>query len=162
MNYVHVDLRSQEDMQRALHEFQGISILGREIRVREAKHNAFNSGGIQNPFSADYRRASSFGARVGEGTAPAAAAVKEPEIRTMFIGNVDFSVDEGHLKQLIDEQVGPGLVVKAKVHRDPVTGRPKGFAHVDFEDEATVERVIERLNGLELGGRMIRCDKAKY
>jgi RNA recognition motif-containing protein len=44
---------------------------------------------------------------------------------------------------------------------DRNTGRPRGFAFVQFADESAAARAIERFNGHELDGRALRVTEAE-
>lgn len=49
----------------------------------------------------------------------------------------------------------------AKVPTDRETGRPRGFAFVEFEDESAVQKCISILNGSTLKGRPLRVSEAE-
>jgi RNA recognition motif-containing protein len=51
--------------------------------------------------------------------------------------------------------------VDAKVPTDRETGRPRGFAFVEFEEEAAVQKCISILNGSTLKGRPLRVSEAE-
>jgi RNA recognition motif-containing protein len=53
-----------------------------------------------------------------------------------------------------------GKVVDAKLPTDRETGRPRGFAFVEFEDDEAAEKSIQLLNGKDLRGRPIRVNEA--
>ncbi len=59
----------------------------------------------------------------------------------MFVGNLSFDVTR---EELIEAFGSAGKVVDAKVPTDRETGRPRGFAFVEFEDEESVPRCIEQ------------------
>jgi RNA recognition motif-containing protein len=54
-----------------------------------------------------------------------------------------------------------GRVVDAKVPTDRETGRPRGFAFVEFEDDEAATKSISLLNGKELKGRALRVNLAE-
>jgi RNA recognition motif-containing protein len=54
-----------------------------------------------------------------------------------------------------------GDVLEVFVPTDRNTGRPRGFAFVEFADESAVARAIEELDGREVGGRQIRVNEAQ-
>ena len=57
------------------------------------------------------------------------------------------------------EAIGP--VVDVFLPLDRATGRPRGFAFVEFENADDVPRAIEELHGKELEGRSLRVDEAQ-
>jgi RNA recognition motif-containing protein len=78
--------------------------------------------------------------------------------RKVFVGNLSFDVTREELIQVFNEV---GSVVDAKVPTDRDTGRPRGFAFVEFEDEEGARRCIEQMNGRDLGGRSLRVNEAE-
>ena len=63
--------------------------------------------------------------------------------------------------ELVEAFSGAGRVVDAKVPTDRDTGRPRGFAFVEFEDEESAKRCIEQMNGQDLKGRPLRVNEAE-
>jgi nucleolin len=55
---------------------------------------------------------------------------------------------------------GVGAVRYIRIAMDRETGQPRGFAHVEFADAASVSAAVESLSGQELGGRAVRVDTA--
>ena len=68
----------------------------------------------------------------------------------LVVGNLDYSVNEGELRQHFSS-VGQPAQVARPVDRE--TGRPRGFAFVEFADRAVAEEVIRQYNGQALKGR---------
>ena len=54
-----------------------------------------------------------------------------------------------------------GEVREVFLPSDRQTGRPRGFAFVDFVDEASALAAIQRFDGYELGGRQLRVNAAE-
>ena len=65
----------------------------------------------------------------------------------LFVGNLDYSVNEAELRSHFGE-VGVPAQVALPVDRE--TGRPRGFAFVEFADRAVAEEVIRRFNEIGL------------
>jgi cold-inducible RNA-binding protein len=63
--------------------------------------------------------------------------------------------------ELIQAFSAAGKVVDAKVPTDRETGRPRGFAFVEFEDDDTAQKSIALLNGKDLKGRPLRVNEAE-
>jgi RNA recognition motif-containing protein len=76
----------------------------------------------------------------------------------VFVGNLSFDVTR---EELIEAFGAVGTVVDAKLPTDRATGRPRGFAFVEFEDEGAVAKAIEEMNGKEIRGRAIRVNEAE-
>ncbi len=74
------------------------------------------------------------------------------------MGNLSFDVTREELIEAFSEA---GRVVDAKVPTDRETGRPRGFAFVEFEEEEAVPRCIQKLNGQDLKGRPLRVNEAE-
>lgn len=74
------------------------------------------------------------------------------------MGNLSFEVTRDELMQAFG---AAGKVVDAKVPTDRETGRPRGFAFVEFEDEETAQKSIALLNGKPLKGRPLRVNEAE-
>ncbi len=82
----------------------------------------------------------------------------EPISRKVFVGNLSFDVTREELIEAFGEA---GRVVDAKLPTDRETGRPRGFAFVEFEDEEAVKRCVEQMHGKDLKGRPLRVNEAE-
>jgi len=76
----------------------------------------------------------------------------------VFVGNLDFNTSRDEVQSLFS-QVGSIRDVFLPTDRD--SGRPRGFAFVEFESEEDAQKAIERFNGYELGGRALRVNAAE-
>ena len=76
----------------------------------------------------------------------------------IFVGNLNFKTTRDEVQQLF-AQVGEPRDVFLPTERE--TGRPRGFAFVEFETEEQAKSAIERFNGFELGGRALRVNLAE-
>lgn len=76
----------------------------------------------------------------------------------MFVGNLSFDVTR---EELVEAFGAVGRVLDAKVPTDRETGRPRGFAFVEFETAEAVQKCIEQLNGRDLKGRAMRVNAAE-
>ncbi len=63
--------------------------------------------------------------------------------------------------ELIQAFSAAGKVVDAKVPTDRETGRPRGFAFVEFESDDAAQQSISLLNGKDLKGRPLRVNEAE-
>ena len=78
--------------------------------------------------------------------------------RKIYVGNLPFSVTEGELKDAFGRHGGVDSVA---VIMDRETGRPRGFAFVEMEDENAASDAIRALDGTDFGGRSIRVNEAQ-
>jgi RNA recognition motif-containing protein len=76
----------------------------------------------------------------------------------VFVGNLSFDVTR---EELIEAFSAAGKVVDAKVPTDRETGRPRGFAFVEFEDDEAAQKSIQLMNGKDLKGRPLRVNEAE-
>ena len=74
------------------------------------------------------------------------------------MGNLSFDVTR---EELIEAFGAAGKVVDAKVPTDRETGRPRGFAFVEFENDDAAQKSIAMLNGKDLKGRPLRVNEAE-
>ena len=76
----------------------------------------------------------------------------------LFIGNLPYSATEADVRAHM-ASVAPPLSVVLPMDRE--TGRPRGFAFVDYDDLATATEVIRRLNGNLFLGRTLSVSEAR-
>jgi len=77
--------------------------------------------------------------------------------RTVFVKNLSWDVTDAELAEFFD---GKGGDVNARIVKDKATGRPRGFAYVDFSEDAAVTAAIMR-SGEKLKGRAIDVAKSR-
>lgn len=75
------------------------------------------------------------------------------ERHDVFVGNVTFNTTE---EQLIEIFSFVGPVKNIRILQDKESGRPKGFAFIEYNDANTALAAIRRLDGSELNGRKLR------
>ena len=75
---------------------------------------------------------------------------------SIYVCNLNYSVDSETLKAAFEPY---GTVTSAKVISDRETGRSRGFGFVEMDDK-DAETAIEKLNGAEVAGRVIRVSAA--
>ena len=76
----------------------------------------------------------------------------------VFVGNLEFSTTKGQLEELFGEV---GSVVDVFLPSDRMTGRPRGFAFVEFGSEDEAAAAIQKFDGYEMGGRNLRVNAAE-
>ena len=76
----------------------------------------------------------------------------------IFVGNIKFETTKEELVQLLSA-VGP--VRDAYLPTDRATGRPRGFAFVEYSTPEEAAEAIEKFNNYEFGGRRLRVNAAE-
>ena len=73
----------------------------------------------------------------------------------IFVGNLAFNTSEDQLHQAFSEI---GRVLKVRLVTDQDTGKPRGFAFIEYEDPQAALSAIRNMNDYELNGRRIRVN----
>ncbi len=76
----------------------------------------------------------------------------------LFIGNLPYAASEAELREYMSS-VGAPLQVVMPLDRE--TGRPRGFAFVDYADRAVAEEAIRRFNQQPFKGRPLAVSEAR-
>ena len=76
----------------------------------------------------------------------------------LFVGNLAYSTTEADLRTYFGAVAPPSQVV---LPVDRETGRPRGFAFVEFIDRAHAEQAIQRFNGQLFNGRPLAVSEAR-
>ncbi|MBP7767276.1 RNA-binding protein [Candidatus Saccharibacteria bacterium] len=76
----------------------------------------------------------------------------------LFVGGLPYSTTDD---ELADVFAAHGTVASAKVITDRDTGRSKGFAFVEFENDDEGKAAEKALNGADMGGRSITVNEAR-
>ncbi len=78
--------------------------------------------------------------------------------KKLYVGNLSFSVNDEELQQAFSSF---GNVTSARIIIDKMSGRSKGFGFVEFQDDASADSAISKMDGQEIGGRPVRVSEAK-
>ena len=76
----------------------------------------------------------------------------------IFVGNLNFKTTRDELEELFTQVAKPRDVF---LPTERETGRPRGFAFIEFEEDTQAQQAIEKFNGYELGGRALRVNAAE-
>jgi RNA recognition motif-containing protein len=76
----------------------------------------------------------------------------------LFVGNLSYATTEADLRTYFGSVAPPSQIV-LPVDRD--TGRPRGFAFVEFAERAHAEEAIQRFNGQVFNGRPLAVSEAR-
>src|SRR5512134_1209053 len=76
----------------------------------------------------------------------------------VFVGNLDYNTRKEEVQGLF-AQVGEIRDVFLPTDRE--TGRPRGFAFVEYANDEDAAKAIEKFNGYQMGGRALRVNAAE-
>ena len=76
----------------------------------------------------------------------------------IFVGNLTWGTTDEELSQLFEPY---GIVNRAQIVTDRVTGRSRGFGFVEMPDATEAQAAIHGLNGTSLGGRQLTVNAAR-
>ena len=76
----------------------------------------------------------------------------------LFIGNLPYTASEADLREHLSSVGAPSQVV---LPVDRETGRPRGFAFVDYADRGVAEEAIRRFNQQPFKGRPLAVSEAR-
>jgi len=85
-------------------------------------------------------------------------SLKDFNEMTIFIGNLSWETEVEDLEQLFSNY---GVVKKCYLPLDRETGRKRGFAFVDLNDQNSEKKAIDDLQDVEWMGREIRVNKGE-
>ena len=78
-------------------------------------------------------------------------------VKKIYVGNLSFDASESEIRELFENH---GSVHAVDLITDRDTGRSRGFAFVEVEDDGATA-AIAALNGTESGGRTLKVNEAK-
>ena len=76
----------------------------------------------------------------------------------LFVGNLSYTTTEADLRAYFGAVAPPSQVV---LPVDRETGRPRGFAFVEFLERTNAEQAIQRFNGQVFNGRPLAVSEAR-
>ena len=76
----------------------------------------------------------------------------------IYVGNLSFGVTDAQLRA---EFEAFGSVSKVNLVTDRDTGRPRGFAFVEMDNDSEAKAAIEGLNGKDIAGRNVTVNEAR-
>ena len=76
----------------------------------------------------------------------------------VFVGNLDFNATRNDVQTLFAEV---GEVRDVFLPTDRESGRPRGFAFVEYASEEDAAKAIEKFNGYQFSGRALRVNAAE-
>ncbi|ESO03098.1 hypothetical protein HELRODRAFT_80718 [Helobdella robusta] len=85
-------------------------------------------------------------------TSNATSATSEVDGRSIWVGNVDYGSTLKDLKEHFEQC---GAIIRTKILRDKFSGKPKGFAYIEFSDVVSIDLAL-KLNDSLFRGRQIK------
>merc|ERR1712174_9832 len=82
---------------------------------------------------------------------------KEDGCMSVFIGNLDFDIDEDTVRNTFQEC---GDIKNVRFGMDRETGDFKGYGHITFYDSSSTDKAVA-MSGNIINGRPVRVDFAK-
>ncbi len=76
----------------------------------------------------------------------------------VFVGNLDYNTRREEVQAIFAEV---GEIRDVFLPTDRETGRPRGFAFVEYANEEDAAKAIEKFNGHQMGGRALRVNAAE-
>jgi cold-inducible RNA-binding protein len=76
----------------------------------------------------------------------------------LFVGNLSYGTTEADLRTYFGAVAPPSQIV---LPVDRETGRPRGFAFVEYQDRTHAEQAIQRFNGQPFAGRPLAVSEAR-
>jgi RNA recognition motif-containing protein len=77
---------------------------------------------------------------------------------TIYVGNLSYQATAENLREVFADY---GEVKRVVVPTDRETGRVRGFAFVELNEDTKEDNAITELDGAEWMGRQLRLNKAK-
>ena len=71
----------------------------------------------------------------------------------LYVGSLHFNLTESDIKQVFEPF---GELDFVDLHKDPATGRSKGYAFVQYKRAEDAKMALEQMEGFELAGRQVR------
>jgi RNA recognition motif-containing protein len=83
---------------------------------------------------------------------------QEKKFTKIFIGNLPLTATKEDIKNLIDENLGEGLIKDIIIATGKVSKAPRGFAFVDLIDEESAMSAASILNEITYKGRLLNSN----
>ncbi len=76
----------------------------------------------------------------------------------IYVGNLSYETSESDLRNVFGEH---GEVSKVNIIMDKMTGKSKGFAFVEMDNDSDGQNAIDTLNNADLNGRNLKVNLAR-
>ncbi len=78
--------------------------------------------------------------------------------KNIYVGNLPFSTTDDELNDLFSPH---GTIKAARVIKDRITERSRGFGFVEMDNDEEADKAIAAMNGKDLDGRPLKVSEAK-
>ncbi|MBL8156380.1 MAG: RNA-binding protein [Anaerolineae bacterium] len=78
--------------------------------------------------------------------------------KKLYVGNLSYDTTEAQIRELF---VQAGELTEVSVIMDRDTGRSKGFAFVQMQDDSAAQEAIRRFNGHMMNDRTLTVNEAR-
>jgi len=79
-------------------------------------------------------------------------------MKKIYVGNLSYRTSENDLRKQFEKF---GVVNQVSVITDRESGRSKGFAFVEMQNDDEADDAIQGMNGVELGDRVLAVNEAR-
>ena len=76
----------------------------------------------------------------------------------IYVGNLSWNADESDLRDAFSAH---GEVTSVQIITDRESGRSRGFAFVEIENDSEAQEAISAVNNKEIDGRPVKVNEAK-
>lgn len=76
----------------------------------------------------------------------------------IYVGNLSYETSENDLSNVFGEY---GTVSKVNIIMDKMTGKSKGFAFIEMDNDVEGQKAIDELNDADLNGRNLKVNLAR-
>jgi nucleolin len=146
-----IDFGSRAEAQKVVTDAANLMIDGRNLQVSFSDNKPQpQAGGFQKPAYGGGNQ----GGYGGQSQGGFEKKFHDGEKFSIFVGNLGFRTTEATVGAFFGDC---GNVIDVRIAKNPEDGRPKGFAHVDFDSSEASAKAMAKA-GQNLDGRDIRVD----
>ncbi|KAK0051114.1 nucleolin [Biomphalaria pfeifferi] len=153
--FAFIEFPDVDSLEAAMSEKQGVELNGNSLYLdytgSKSNFNKQRGGGQQRGGRGNDRRGGRGG--FGGGDRKSNSGLRG-ESKVLFVKNLSYNTDESSLTSAFDG------AVSARIPTFPDSGKPKGFAFVDFESADAAAEAFDSMNGQSIDGRQVTLDFA--
>ncbi|CAM9384885.1 unnamed protein product [Phaeothamnion confervicola] len=128
-------------------------------KLMEAElHMATNGAPADGAAATTGSAAASTAAAAAAAAAAAGAPAESVEENSVYVGQVDYDATPEELQEYFQ---GCGTINRVTILCDKMTGRPKGYAYIEFQDKGAVDLAI-LMNDTTFKGRQLKVTQTLF